>query len=449
MTRPIFLLMAVLTIGIQCTLFTLPLPFLSSELTLKQNYSSTVSGIVVGLLPLSACLSSLFVDKFTTLSTPKTLILSIPAILGTTTIFYLPLSRNVFLAAVVISRIVHGTVNRIIFPKEVAFMSQLYPEKLGMVTALFELAFSGALAVGPLIGGHLYNAWGYAFSMALLGGSVSFASLIFALMLSFGPLKNNFVVPLHAEDDEQQVSGDVGQQASGEQQLCGDVGQQQLSEDNDDEKQVESKHRLLNVNVVILGVCVGATVGGVEGYVSSFLSVYLKQNYGKPESLTGTVLLVTGAVYSLSTAVTGLIIDKGFPKSITIIFGLALLATSTLFLDLKTVGIDRSDSYLWCCVVFGLLEGASAMVNVSVLPLLVAHYHHPNQELRTERMTGVYISGFYGGAFLGPIIGGGVLSFTSYPASFGVMAGIAGVALLLVVVKQLGDTSLLCPKNDQ
>ena len=47
-----------------------------------------------------------------------------------------------------------------------------------------------------------------------------------------------------------------------------------------------------------------------------------------------------------------------------------------------------------------------------------------------------------------PMIGGGVLHFTSYPASFGVMGGIAGVALLLVVVKQLGDRSLLCPKDE-
>eukprot|EP00116_Pleurobrachia_bachei_P006503 sb/3466765/ len=164
-----------------------------------------------------------------------------------------------------------------------------------------------------------------------------------------------------------------------------------------------------------------SAIGGVEGYISSFLSVYLKLNYGKPESLTGTVMMVTGVVYSLFTALTGLLIDLGFPKPITILFGLALLVTSILFMDLRTVGITLSVPYLWCSVVFGVLEAASAMVQVSVLPLLVSHDQHPNQELRTERMAGVYNAGFYGGAFLGPIVGGGVLHFTSYPASFGLI----------------------------
>eukprot|EP00116_Pleurobrachia_bachei_P007326 sb/3467588/ len=287
-----------------------------------------------------------------------------------------------------------------------------------MVSSLYELAFSGSLAVGPLIGGHMYSTGGYAFSMAVLGGSVSLGSLIFALVLSFSsPTNNNLVVQ---EDQEKLLSDNEQQEPSGSQ-------------------------RLLNGNVVILGLCVMAAVGGVEGYISSFLSVYLKLNYGKPESLTGTVMMVTGAVYSLVTAVTGLLIDIGFPKPVTIIFGLALLVISTLFLDLRTVGISRSVPYLWCSVVFGVLEVASAMVQVSVLPLLVAHDHHPNYQLRTERMTGVYNAGFFGGAFLGPMVGGGVLHFTSYPVSFGVMAGIAGAVLLLVVVKQLGDRSLLCP----
>ena len=51
----------------------------------------------------------------------------------------------------------------------VAVMGSLYEDSLGMVTALYELGFSAALSLGPLMGGFLYDMGGFYLPFAVTG----------------------------------------------------------------------------------------------------------------------------------------------------------------------------------------------------------------------------------------------------------------------------------------
>ena len=52
-------------------------------------------------------------------------------------------------------------------------MGALFPNSLGMVTALYELAFSASLSLGPLMGGFLYDAGGFSLPFIVTGMSCS------------------------------------------------------------------------------------------------------------------------------------------------------------------------------------------------------------------------------------------------------------------------------------
>ena len=60
-------------------------------------------------------------------------------------------------------------------------MGALFPNSLGMVTALYELAFSASLSLGPLMGGFLYDAGGFSLPFIVIGMSCSNRSLIESL----------------------------------------------------------------------------------------------------------------------------------------------------------------------------------------------------------------------------------------------------------------------------
>lgn len=64
---------------------------------------------------------------------------------------------------------IQGAVLGIAEPMIVAVMGSLYKDSLGMVTATYELAFSASLALGPLMGGFLYDLKGFWLPFAVTG----------------------------------------------------------------------------------------------------------------------------------------------------------------------------------------------------------------------------------------------------------------------------------------
>ena len=64
----------------------------------------------------------------------------------------------------------------------VAAMSSLYPENLGVITALYEFGFSLALTIGPYLGGSLYNASRF-YLPFVVTGTISIISGVITILL--------------------------------------------------------------------------------------------------------------------------------------------------------------------------------------------------------------------------------------------------------------------------
>lgn len=69
-------------------------------------------------------------------------------------------------------RVIQGAALGLAEPMVVAVMGSLYEDSLGMVTALYELAFSAALSLGPLMGGFLYDVGGFYLPFTVTGEEV-------------------------------------------------------------------------------------------------------------------------------------------------------------------------------------------------------------------------------------------------------------------------------------
>ena len=69
-------------------------------------------------------------------------------------------------------------------------MGALFPDSLGMVTALYELAFSASLSLGPLMGGFLYDSGG--FSLPFIVTGMSSSNILHKLNFSYFFPSNSF-----------------------------------------------------------------------------------------------------------------------------------------------------------------------------------------------------------------------------------------------------------------
>ena len=207
---------------------------------------------------------------------------------------------------------------------------------------------------------------------------------------------------------------------------------------NDSSKILKS----LTPAIILLGLVAMPAVAIDEAFVGNFLAVYIKKKYQKDVEVTGTILTICGIFYSLATMLLGYITDRGLSRALTIVVGFLVLAIGTLLIDISLFGAAWP-SYVYSGVMFGIIEIGSAMVQVSILPLLVFHDPQTDQERSTETMAGIYNAGFFIGAFAGPLVGSGLLHFFSFPLTFTVFAVFMFVVLLIVGGAHLKMKNLL------
>ena len=93
------------------------------------------------------------------------------------------------------SRAIQGAAVGLVEPMVVAAMGSLYKDSLGMVTAIYELSFSASLALGPLMGGFLYDVGGFYLPFVVTGESIfiTFYNLSFNFGFNSSYLDANWV----------------------------------------------------------------------------------------------------------------------------------------------------------------------------------------------------------------------------------------------------------------
>ena len=156
-------------------------------------------------------------------------------------------------------------------------------------------------------------------------------------------------------------------------------------------------------------------------------------------------MMITGVIDIAVTGTIGFLTDRNLPRSVTIVTGLILTTLSCMFLDTRNI----LPSFSMSCVMFTLLEISAGVVQVSILPLLIQHHGGSDVTMATEHMTMIYNIGYFGGSFLGPVIGGVVLSYCSYLWSFRAAGVAVGLVLVGVIQQQWfgGTHNLLTPQD--
>ena len=134
--------------------------------------------------------------------------------------------------------------------------------------------------------------------------------------------------------------------------------------------------------------------------------------------------------------------DKGLSRTLTIAAGGTVVCVGTLLIDPAWFGVVWP-SFVYPGIVVGVLEAGSAMVQVSVLPLLVLHDEEPDIELSTEKMARVYNTGFFIGSFIGPLVGSTLLNFLPFSAAFMVFAVFTDTVVVILLGVHLKTGTLL------
>ena len=194
--------------------------------------------------------------------------------------------------------------------------------------------------------------------------------------------------------------------------------------------------------ITLLGMVLMPTVAATETFVVNYLAIYLKDKHGEDTSVTGIVLMICGLVYCLSTVLFGYMTDKGLSRTLTIAAGGAVVGIGTLLIDPAWIGVVWP-SFVYPGIAVGVLEAGSAMVQVSVLPLLVLHDEEPDVELSTEKMARVYNTGFFIGSFIGPLVGSTLLNFLPFSAAFMFFAVFTGTVIVILLGVHLKTGTLL------
>lgn len=182
------------------------------------------------------------------------------------------------------------------------------------------------------------------------------------------------------------------------------------------------------INFKRFGPGVWAAVGiqglGFIGFSTSFtyLPLYLYQERGIPMTLVGLLLLTSGVLSAITQVVGGMTADRfGYRRMVILYKSAGLIASAGLAV---LIGIEAA---LWSIIVMAILVPTlDSMAGPSILAI-IADVSPKNR--MTESYGLLAIAGNIDWA-IGPLLGGYLLSFTSYAWLFGIGTLLSALALI-------------------
>lgn len=350
-------------------------PFFPREAELKGATPSQY-GLVFGVFELVVIIMSPIYGKLIPKISPKFLITS--GVLvggGACCIFgvldYIPAGK-MYIAMAFVVRIFEGFGAAALMTASFTIIAAAFPENIATSFSLVETSFGFGLIVGPTIGGALYQVGGFLVPFVVNGG--------FLLM---GCFILYFLLPNIEDSGRQEETRNLFT-------FLADGG-------------------ILSYTFSIISSLL------FIGFNAATLEPHLRQFDLKPVVL-GTIFVITGGIYAITTPIWGRICDKGTDPLIIDVFGYTLTCAGILvigpapFIPFKpTVG-----TIVGSLVVIGL--GLSAKLVSSFVGALrnTAERGFPDN-LATYGMVSALVSTSCSiGAFIGPSIGGFLLENTGY-----------------------------------
>lgn len=272
------------------------------------------------------------------------------------------------------------------------------------MSSVYELTFSVALMVGPSLGGYLYQLSGFWLPMNVLTGMYVPVAVVGVIALSNIPTEE-------VEYEKTNV------------------------------------RQMIILPVLVLGVFTMMILSIVATFIEAFFANYVLNIYGRTEEVSGLIITLAGVLYTCSTAFSGFLGEKYKAGSWMIVLGLLMMWLCTMVIDLSALGVQRQGLW-WPALMYSLFEVGSGFVQVSLLPVIIIHYQNSSkvpENVATCHMSGIYSSMFFLGSFLGPILGGVLLSYTSYSWTFIIAGTLFVINLIVVIGIYFRDRTFLSP----
>ncbi|XP_033640472.1 MFS-type transporter SLC18B1-like isoform X1 [Asterias rubens] len=357
-----------------------------------KGMSQTVIGLVSTIYALSSSVFSPIFGKFLPLIGARFMFLAGSFMAGGSNILFgllgdMPTDTS-FTVYCFLLRIVEGLGAAASLTSSSAILAHTFPDNVGTVVSINEMMIGIGFAVGPALGGLLYNAGGFGLPFYVLGG---FDLLIVAL--------NLFTMPQPGCKTEE----------------------------------MGSLKQVLTIPAIWLLLIV-STLGSVAvGVIDPTLSLHLKELHFDVVEIS-LIFTVFGAVYGLTSFVWGYIADKMKSTRIMLALGAFGCAIFFLFIGPSPLLNITPQKYL---ASIAIALGASSIA-LFVIPTLVdmfitAEWYGLSQGLGdTSVISGLWVSAFAIGTMLGPLLGGVLTDHLGFDNAGTVLAGVY-IATMLVI----------------
>lgn len=366
-----------LTMGI---VKTIPLPILLPE-SLDLGLTTAQGSFIIAAWPASSILALVLQPTLNTISNRWYLTgNAVLCALGFFS-FYLSVTAGAwYLYWAVLARFISGTSAILLSNRAAVGITTHLSGDVNNSTTIWEIFYTGGMAIGAYLGSLSNQFLGFPMTMVLSGGLV---------LLNAGML------------------------------LWCHPGYKYIPEKEHTTKDMYLLHFSLDMIVYCwyIEFCIGACMFFVEGN----LSEYYRSSYFKSLAFGGAILGISGIVYSGTAAVIGLMRTKWPVLTLaTLELGLIGVAVTLLFIG-PVVDMRGVDNLSVSVTTFNLLSAASGAIQLSAMAVGANSLKRKvSAEAAMSVTMNVFMVSYNIGAFVGPLVGGGLLSVLPYHTVFAV-----------------------------
>ncbi|XP_052764721.1 MFS-type transporter SLC18B1-like [Mya arenaria] len=366
-----------------CTCFTNLLCFLSLSILApffpleadKKGVSTTVSGWIFGIYALVQFLTSPFFGRLMPIIGSRFMFLAGLFICGGCTLLFGVLDRvdvsggtDMFVAYCFVTRVLLALGGTAVTNAGFVIMIKAFPDNIATVFGIGEVFTGIGMIGGPALGGLLYTAGGFLMPFAVVGGA-TFLCLPIALCL----LPHQYDIT-DAEEDDMSIR-----------------------------KLLFSPRSIVNSIVIVIGA-------SVWSILDPTLEPHLRV-YGLGPEMVGVLFLIMAALYSVTSPLWGRLADHVPDNRVILVPGLILCAVGLLLAGPSPLlGFALSYNKIWMTILSLVILGVGS--SMCIIPTydiyidIVDDLGYPNSTRTYGMVSGLWVSMYALGDFIGPSAGG-------------------------------------------
>ena len=304
--------------------------------------------------------------------------------------------------------ILGGSMNTTVF----VILLSIYPNSVGVSTAIAETVLNGSLASAPFIGALLYSHIGYK-GAAIAPATVVFLSGIPAMFIPVNiQYENTNEDGITVRNDEEPLEWSTKKEK---------IPLKSSEEPTDDDKKTYTS---LWTPMLLFPIWHLFTAQVLMTYHMPIIPLYAETTFGVDVVWSGTALMTDTAVLCAVSPILGVLVDKYCPYKM-LVASAVCLPLAYIFIGPLPLLTFVSPSKLQLVIALGFLGLAVPMACIPVLAILFDQYRRKNQGELPQHVFNLLISlytGAYGaGAAAGSVMSGFIAPYVSFGWSTGAL----------------------------